>query len=81
MRLMSSSCRPNESALFNIANGFWIRHNNRNQKRVYDEDTWLDWMFYVYVATARALLAVIDRQKLAESVFGEPPDDNGGLPF
>lgn len=71
-----------ESALFQIANKFWIRHNTRVQLRNYDGSTWLDWMFYVYVATARALLGVIDRNRLAESVGAAPPvvgDDE--LPF
>ena len=57
-----------ESALFQIANKFWLRHNDRTQQRDYDTDIWLDWMFYVYVATARALLAVIDRETLADLV-------------
>ena len=67
------------SAIFQIANKFWLRHNNRGQMRGYDSEVWLDWIFYVYVATARALLATYDRQVLAESVFGAEPDDNDGL--
>lgn len=70
-----------EKALFHLANKFHIRHNDRMQQRRYDGDVWLDWMFYVYVATARALLSVIDRQELSERVLGQAPDDNGGLPF
>ena len=53
-----------ERALFQIANKFWIRHNDRLQQRDYDGEAWLDWMFYVYVATARALLTVIERGQL-----------------
>jgi hypothetical protein len=70
-----------EQALFRIANKFYIRHNDREQRRSYDPDVWLDWIFYVYVATARALLASLDREQLRERVMGEPPDDNGGIPF
>jgi hypothetical protein len=70
-----------ERALFQLANKFWIRHNDRLQQRTYDGDVWLDWMFYVYVATGRALLAVVDRQRLSEQVYGVPPDSGGGLPF
>jgi hypothetical protein len=65
--------QKDESAIFHIANEFWIRHNNRNQKRNYD-GVWLDWTFYVYVATARALLSVIDRQTLIKSVYGDEPN-------
>lgn len=61
-----------ESALFDIANNFWIRHNNRSQKRNYN-GVWLDWTFYVYVATAHALLSVLDRQALSDKVFGAQP--------
>jgi hypothetical protein len=61
-------------ALFQIANKFWLRHNDRKQMRGYDSVIWLDWIFYVYVATAHALLATYDRQVLADSVFGPEPD-------
>jgi hypothetical protein len=47
-----------EDAIFQIANRFAIRHNNRQQFRGYDEDVWLPWMFYVYTATIRAVLQV-----------------------
>jgi len=57
-----------ENDLFQIVNRFSIRHNKRDQQRDYDAAIWLDWMFYVYVATARALVAVIDRDKLNERV-------------
>jgi hypothetical protein len=70
-----------ESALFLIANRFWIRHNDRNQQRKYDSDVWLDWTFYVYVATARALLAVLDRQQLTNAVGRPPAAADDELPF
>jgi len=57
-----------ESDLFQIANRFWLRHHRRDQKRDYDADTWLDWMFYVYLATGRALLRVLDREMLEQLV-------------
>jgi hypothetical protein len=66
-----------ESDLFQIVNRFSIRHNMPDQKRDYDGDVWLDWMFYVYVATARALIAVIGREQLHERVTGELPKDGG----
>jgi hypothetical protein len=70
-----------ESALFQLANKFHLRHNDRAQQRNYDGDVWLDWMFYVYVATARALIAVMERDKLKGLVMPDAPDDNGGLPI
>lgn len=70
-----------EQALFQIANKFYLRHNDRDQQRSYDPDIWLDWIFYVYVATARALLATLDREQLRERVLGSPPEDNGGIPI
>jgi hypothetical protein len=50
-----------ESDLFQIANGFAIRHNNRKQRGDYDRVTWLRWAFYVYLATTHAVLRVRDR--------------------
>jgi len=39
-----------ERDLFNIANNFCIRHNDRNQKNNYSIE-WLSWIFHVYLAT------------------------------
>jgi hypothetical protein len=50
-----------ESELFNIANNFAIRHNNRQQRGDYDRLTWLRWAFYVYLATIHAVLRVRNR--------------------
>jgi hypothetical protein len=50
-----------ESALFNIANNFSIRHNNRRQRGDYDRVVWLRWTFYVYLATIHAVLRVRKR--------------------
>ena len=47
-----------EKAIYHLANGFAIRHNNREQKGDYDRLTWLRWGFYVYLATIHALLRV-----------------------
>jgi hypothetical protein len=69
-----------ERALFHLANKFYVRHNDRLQQRHYDGEIWLNWMFYVYVATARALIAVMDRDKLTGLVRPDEPEDNGGLP-
>lgn len=47
-----------ERALFDLANNFSIRHNKRDQRGDYDKDVWLEWAFYVYLATARAMIAL-----------------------
>jgi hypothetical protein len=52
-----------ESELFNIANNFAIRHNNRQQRGDYDRLTWLRWAFYVYLATIHAVLRVRKREQ------------------
>jgi hypothetical protein len=52
-----------ESALFDLANNYWIRHNNRAQKVDYDREAWLEWTFYVYLATARAMVRIRAEQR------------------
>lgn len=52
-----------EAALFNVANNFGIRHNNREQRLDYNRELWLEWMFYVYLATIRAMLRLRDEQR------------------
>lgn len=52
-----------EKALFHMANGFAVRHNNREQKGDYDRVTWLTWAFYVYLATIHAVLRVAQHQR------------------
>jgi hypothetical protein len=47
-----------ERELFNLANNFAIRHDNRRQRGDYDRVTWLRWAFYVYLATIHAVLRV-----------------------
>lgn len=54
-----------ERELFHIANGFAIRHNNREQRRDYDDAIWLSWAFYVYLATIQAVLRVREKQDSA----------------
>lgn len=50
--------KADESALFEIANNFTIRHRNRNQKDNYDKLVWHTWIFYVYLATIHAVLRI-----------------------
>jgi hypothetical protein len=67
-----------EGDLFRIANQFAIRHNGPGQQRDYDKPVWLDWLFHVYLATIRAVVAVRGRPlpaggKTAESVSRSEP--------
>lgn len=50
-----------ERDLFQLANRFAIRHNDRLQQGDYDRVTWLRWAFYVYLATIHAVLRVRQR--------------------
>lgn len=51
-----------ERGLFQLANGFAIRHHNQQQQGQYDKGVWLPWAFYVYLATIHALLRVRARE-------------------
>jgi hypothetical protein len=54
-----------ERELFHLANGFAIRHNNRDQRNDYDDAIWLSWAFYVYLATIHAVLRLKEREASA----------------
>lgn len=47
--------KADERALFEIANKFWIRHNDLGQKKDYDHESWWDWIFQVNLASIRLL--------------------------
>lgn len=53
-----------EDALFQIANKFGIRHDNRKQHTGYDDVVWLPWMFYVYLASIHAVLRMREKYGL-----------------
>ena len=57
-----------ERELFNLANGFAIRHNTRDQRKDYDDAIWLSWAFYVYLATIHAVLRLKERESKAAAV-------------
>jgi hypothetical protein len=60
--------RKDESDLFQIANGFGIRHHNEGQKTAYNKAIWYSWMFYYYLATIHAVVHLI---KDAEKTRGK----------
>jgi len=51
-----------ESALFNIANNFAIRHHNPAQNQNYNEKFWYSWMFHFYLATYHTIVRHITEQ-------------------
>jgi hypothetical protein len=55
--------RKDESALFEIANNFGIRHHNPNQKSNYDQNIWYSWIFHFYLATYHAVIRSLIKQK------------------
>lgn len=52
--------KKDERDLFNIANNFCIRHNDKGQKNDYSVE-WLCWIFHVYLATIHLCLWVRER--------------------
>jgi hypothetical protein len=56
--IKESMLTADEKAMFHLANGFSIRHHNRGQRGDYNKPVWLQWAFYVYLATIHAILRV-----------------------
>jgi hypothetical protein len=52
-----------ESAIFNLANSFAIRHHNPNQKTNYDQSIWYAWMFHFYLATYHAAIRLLIKKE------------------
>lgn len=48
-----------ERDLFNIANNYGIRHHNPDQKTDYDQDIYLEWIFYSYLSTIHLVIRLI----------------------
>lgn len=53
--------KPDEQALFRIANQFWVRHNDHKQKTEYDQPTWLAWKFYLYLSSIHLVLRLKEK--------------------
>ena len=51
--------RKDDSAIFEIANNFAIRHHNPQQKTNYDQSIWYAWMFHFYLATYHAAIRLL----------------------
>jgi hypothetical protein len=48
-----------ESAIFEIANKFAIRHHDPKQKTNYDRPIWYSWIFHFYLATYHAAIRLL----------------------
>jgi hypothetical protein len=55
--------RKDESAIFDIANNFAIRHHDPKQKRNYDRPIWYSWMFHFYLATYHAAIRLLIKKE------------------
>lgn len=51
-----------DSDLFQIINGFDIRHHNQFQQGDYDKEAWYDWMFYTFLSSINLLLKLKDKK-------------------
>lgn len=60
--------RKDESAIFEIANNFYIRHHDPNQKRGYDETIWHSWIFHFYLATYHAVIRLLKKYEKEKEV-------------
>ena len=61
-----------ESAIFDLANNFAIRHHNPKQKTNYDRAIWYSWIFHFYLATYHAAVRLLikhekNKKRLASS--------------
>jgi hypothetical protein len=56
-----------ESAIFDIANNFAIRHHNPKQKANYDQTIWYAWMFHFYLATYHAVIRLLIKNERNKS--------------
>lgn len=55
--------KKDESALFDLANNFGIRHHNPNQKTNYDREIWYSWIFHYYLATYHAVIRLLIKKE------------------
>lgn len=52
-----------DSAIFEIANNFSVRHHNPKQKTKYDKNIWYSWMFHFYLATYHATIRLLIKKE------------------
>ncbi|MEW6262762.1 MAG: hypothetical protein AB1641_06750 [Thermodesulfobacteriota bacterium] len=52
-----------ESAIFDLANNFGLRHHNPSQKTNYDKAIWYAWIFHFYLATYHAAIRMLIKKE------------------
>jgi hypothetical protein len=55
--------KGDERDLFNIANNFAIRHNDPEQKREYEDELWVGYLFQLFLSNIHLVLRLTERQK------------------
>lgn len=55
--------KKDDSAIFEIANNFAVRHHNPQQKTEYDKNIWYSWMFHFYLATYHAAIRLLIKKE------------------
>lgn len=55
--------KKDDKLIFDIVNGFEIRHHNPDQKGNYDRSIWYSWMFHFYLATYHAVTRMIAKER------------------
>ena len=59
-----------ESAIFDLANNFAIRHHNPKQKSNYDRAIWYSWIFHFYLATYHASIRLLIKREKGKKGAG-----------
>jgi hypothetical protein len=54
-----------ESAIFELASNFDIRHHNSKQKTNYDRAIWYSWIFHFYLATSHVSVRLLMKKEAA----------------
>ena len=67
-KLSKAINHKDESAIFEIANNFSIRHHDPTQKKGYDESIWYSWIFHFYLATYHAVIRLIKKSELENNI-------------
>ncbi len=58
--------KKDESAIFELANNFAIRHHDPKQKSNYDRKIWYSWIFHFYLATYHAAIRLLIKKEQAD---------------